>query len=259
MFIQNTIYSYTYLYIGKKCDTASAQNMSKIPDKASTEFSILMNSIIKELKKDEDDNLETIKNICSFLTIKDDPDTLLFSEEQQKAIDGCSQIGVLFRKHLRGYWRWDDFSLLKAIVQYLDSETCTEMLCQYELKFYCKMKLKDIHEQLKKKNLDIPIGYHTMIAVVENKIFSKITKEEYDELKSFIAKYCGVNDYAIFPLYSAEESSLRLVWFIPSTAVSHMVETATRNSFMFIISAFVYLRISSKVILDRRQFNNVRT
>ena len=207
--------------------------------------------------KDEVENLETIKDICSFLTIKDDPDTLLFSEEQQKAIDACNQIRILFRKHLRGCWRWDDFSLLKVIIQYLDSERCNEMLSQYELKFYYEMKLKEIYEHCKDTQ-EFPREYHKLVAVVHNKIFSRITKEEYDELKRFIEKYCGVNEYVIFPFCNAEESSLRLEWFIPSTAVQHMVKTATRNSFMFIINAFVYLRISSKVIFDRRKFDSVR-
>ena len=127
--------------------------------------------------KDEVENLETIKDICSFLTIKDDPDTLLFSEEQQKAIDACNKIRILFRKHLRGCWRWDDFSLLKVIIQYLDSERCNEMLSQYELKFYYEMKLKEIYEHCKGTQ-EFPKEYHKLVAVVHNKIFSRITKEE---------------------------------------------------------------------------------
>ena len=243
--------------VDKQFERLSTQNTIKVPDKASSEFSILMASIIKELRKDEVENLETIKDICSFLTVKDDPDTLLFSEEQQKAINACSQIRNLFRMHLRGCWRWDDFSLLKVIIQYIDCDKCKEMLDQYELKLCYEMKLKEIYKQCKEK-LEFPREYHIMVAVVQNKMFSQITKEEYDELKKFTAQYCGVNEYAIFPYWKVEESSLRLEWFIPLTAVLHMVETATRNSFMFIIKAFVYLRISSKVIFDTRKLNNVR-
>ena len=102
------------------------------------------------------------------------------------------------------------------------------------------MKLQDIYEHCQKENLCIPMGYHKLVAVVENKIFSRITKEEYDELKEFIAKHCGVNDHAIPPLYKATESSLRLEWFIPSTVVSHMIEAITRNSSTFIMNSFVY-------------------
>jgi len=233
--------------------------MIMTPHEASNEFSALMAGIIKELKKKENENLQTVKDICSFLTIKDDPDTLLFNEEQQKSIEACNQIRILFIHHLRGCWRWDDFSLLKTIVQFLESDRCEEMLSQYELKLNYKMKLEEIYEQCKKDKLDIPRGYHQLVAVVQNKIFNRITKEEYDELRRFIAKYCNVNEYVIFPFFKLTESSLRLEWSIPSTAVSLMVKTATRNSFMFIIHSFVYLRISAKVIIDRRKFNNVRT
>lgn len=252
---------YVCTYIGEqiKNSTESQQNMIIMPHEASNEFSVLMAGIIKELNKNEAENLETIKDICSFLTIKDDPDTLLFSEEQQKAIGACNQIRILFRCHLRGCWRWDDFSLLKHIIQYLDSDRCEKMLSQYELKLNCKMKLEEIYIQCKKENLDIPRGNHKLVAVVKNKIFSRITKEKYEELKGFVAGYCGINEYAIFPFNKAAESCLRLEWSIPSTAVLHMVDTATRNSFMFIINNFVYLRISTKVIIDRRKFNDVRT
>ena len=249
-------------YIDKqslKSTVELSQHLISKPHKASTEFSILLVSIMRELKKNEAENLETIKNICAFLTVSDNPDILLFSEDQNEDIKACTDINVLFTKHLRGCWRWDDFPLLKTIIQYLGSDRCEELLSQYESKIDCKMKLQDIYEQCKQEELDIPMGYDRMIAIVSNKIFCRITKEEYDELKQFIAKYCGVKEYSIRPFYKADESSLLLEWSIPSTAVPHVVEAATRNSFMFIINAFIYLRISSTVIFDRRKSENVRT
>ena len=78
--------------------------------------------------------MENLKDICAYLTIKDDPDALLFSGEQQKAIADCKHVKLLFRHHLRCCWRWDDFSLLKKTIQYLESERCEEMLSQYEMK-----------------------------------------------------------------------------------------------------------------------------
>jgi len=245
-----------YEHIDKQKKTL--ENMNITPHKASNDFSILMASVIKELKKNESENLEIIKDICSYLPTKDNPDVLLFNEEELKAIIACNQIRVLFRQHLRGCWRWDEFSILKAIIQHLDSDICEKLLSQYELKFYCQMKLEEIYEQCKEDKLDIPRGYHRLVAVVRNKIFSRITKDEYDELKGFIAENCGVNECTIFPFYKAAESSLRLEWSIPSTAISLMVKTATRNFFKFIMNSFVYLRISTKVIIDRRKFNNVR-
>ena len=237
----------------------SPQRLISMPNKASAEFSILLVSIMKELEKNEVENLKTIKNMCAFLTVNDNSDALLFNEDQHDNIKACNDINVLFTKHLRGCWRWDDFSLLKAIIQYLGSDKCEELLSQYESKICYKMKLQDIYEQCMRDNLAIPTGFDEMVAIVSNKIFSRITKEEYDELKQFVAKHLGVKEYVIYPFYKMGESSLLLEWSIPSTAVSHIVEAATRNSFMFIINAFVYLRVSTKVIVDRRKRENVST
>jgi len=51
------------------------------PEQASSEFAILLINIIKELKKNESENLEIIKGVCSFLTVKGDPDVLLFNKK----------------------------------------------------------------------------------------------------------------------------------------------------------------------------------
>ena len=221
------------------------------------DFSILMSKIINELSKNEE-NLKTIKNICAYLPYKDDPDAFLFSKEQQKEITSCTCIDHLFTNQLRGCWRWDDFPLLKKIIQSLESKECKKLLSQYESKLVCTMKLQDIYEHCQKENLHIPNDYHKLVAVIENNIFSQITKKEYDALKKFIVECCGVYNIAIPPLFKGAESSLQLEWFISSTVVSHMVETATRNSSKFIINSFVYFRISTKVIFDERKFENVR-
>ena len=126
------------------------------------------------------------------------------------------------------------------------------MLNQYEKKLNILIKLQDIHEHCKQEKQTIPPGYHKMVAIVENKIYSRITKEEYDQLKEFIIKHCEVEEYFLFPFSRAAHSSLILEWFISATAVSYMVETATRNANMFIMNSFVYLKISSHVIFDKR-------
>lgn len=230
----------------------SSSNVIITPDQASSEFSTLMMNIIRELKKNETEYLEAIKDICSFLTIKGDPSILLFNEKQQEAIGACDNIRTLFTKHLRGCWRFDEFPLLKVIIQSLGLHQCEEMVNQYEKKFYSKMKLQEIHEHCKQERQTVPAGYHKMVAIVENKIYSRITKEEYDELKIFISKHCGVEEYFLSPFYKVAPSSLILEWFISVTVVSHMVEMASRNTNVFILNSFVYLKISSHVIFDKR-------
>ena len=224
------------------------------PDQASTEFAILLMNIIKELKKNESENLETIKGICSFLTIKGEPGVLLFNEEQQEAIDACDNVRTLFTKNLRGCWRWDDFSMLRILVQSLESsEQCEAMLNQFEQKIDSQMKLQKIYEHCIQEKRDIPDGYDKMVAIVRHKIFSRITKEEYDKLKEFISSHLEVKFYVIPPFDKAAHSSLVLEFFVPATAIVHMVETATKHMDEFVKESFVYLRISLTVIFDLRQ------
>jgi len=224
------------------------------PHQASSEFAFLLMNIIKELKKNESENLEIIKGACSFLTVKDDPGVLLFNEEQQEAIDACDNIKTLFTRNLRGCWRWDDFTLLKTLVQSLESyKHCEMMLSQFEEKLDNQMKLQQIYEHCIQEKRDIPNGYDKMVAIVRGKIFSRITKEEYDTLKKFVSTHLEVKSYVIPPFHKAIRSSLVLEFFVPVTAISHMVETATKNMDKFVKELFVYLRISLTVIFDLRQ------
>ena len=226
------------------------------PKQASTEFGILMANIIRELTKNETENLELIKVVCSYLTVNKDPNGLLFNEEQQEEINACGNIRTLFTTKLRYCWRWDDFSSLKQIVQSVDSDGhCEQLLDQYEEKLSIKMKLQDIYEYCQKQQENLPKGFHKMVAIVQDKIFSRITLEEYRKLKKFVSQHCKVEPYAIYPFIKAGKSSLLLEWMVPLTAVPHMIEMATMNADVFITQSFVYLKISSTVIFDKR--NNV--
>ena len=226
------------------------------PRQASTEFGILLANIIKELAKNEAENLELIKVVCSCLTVNKDPNGLLFNEEQQKEINAFSNIRTLFTTKLRCCWRWDDFTFLKNIVQAVDLDGhCEQLLDQYEEKLSIKMKLQDIYEYCQQQQENLPEGFHKMVAIVQNKIFSRITLEEYKKLKEFVSQHCKVESYVISPFIRGGISSLLLEWMIPLTAVPYMIEMATMNANVFITQSFVYLRISSTVIFDKR--NNV--
>ena len=236
-----------------KYNTSPASAVITTPHQASGEFGILISNIIRELKLNEHENLEVIKNVCSYLTIKDDSSVLLFNEDQLKEIEACKCIRIMFIKNLRGCWRWDDFSLLKILIQSLESaDRCEQMLTQYEQKLNSQMKLQEIYNYCMSEKQKVPKGYDKMVAIVSNKIFYRITKKEYDELKQFVGRYCGVKPFVIPPFCKAAVSSLLLEFIIPKTAVSYMAETATRNITEFIKKSFVYLKISSTVVLDAR-------
>ena len=148
--------------------------------------------------------------------------------------------------------RWDDHLILTAILDRLDSEESEEILGKFQSKIDCQMKLEQIFEECKKHKQEVPTGYTKMVAII-NKKYSRITKEEYDQLKCFIAKHCGVESYVLSPFLNMLPSSLLLEWLVPSTAITHMVETATNNKNIFINKYFVFLQIATTVILDREK------
>jgi len=240
--------------VKNNANPSSPTTLITTPHQASSEFAILLMDIINELEKNESKNLEKIKGVCSFLTIKDDPGVLLFNEEQKEAIDACDNIRTLLTKNLRVCWRWDDFTLLKVLVQSLESsENCEMMLNQFEQKLDNQMKLQQIYEHCIQEKRNVPDGYNKMVAIVRGKIFSRITKEEYDALQQFIVTHLGVKPYVIPPFYKAADSSLVLEYFVPITANSHMIDTAVKNMDEFVKASFVYLKISLTVIFDLRQ------
>lgn len=207
------------------------------------------------MREDAAENLDCIKDICSHLTIEVDEENsevLLFDDDQLGAICECATIGILFRTKLRHCWRWDDFSLLKKIIQKVGCPVCELLLKQYEQKLDSIMKLHEVYNFCKMENRDLPKGYEEMILILSDKLFYNITKQEYDRIKEFTSKHCGVKSYVLLPLKRVSSSSLLIVWSIPSTAVSYMIEMATENIYNFIKNSCVYFKISSTVIIDQR-------
>ena len=222
------------------------------PSKAISEFVSIVSRIEEILMtSNEVENLKAIKSICGYLPIShNSPDKLMFTAEQLEEIDACSKIGEIFRK-LRFHLRWDDHLILTAIIDRLESEECEELLGKFQSKIDCQMKLEQIFEECKKHKEEIPEGFNKMVAIV-NKKYSRITKEEYDQLKCFITEHCGVESYVLSPFLNMSSSSLLLEWLVPSTAITHMVETATNNKHMFIKESFVFLKIATTVVLDTK-------
>ena len=238
-------------YIEVNCAHPESQTTMLIvnPSKAVFEFAVIVSRIEEKLtKSNEAENLNAIKSICGYLPISNNSDKLMFTAEQLEEIDACSKIRDIFRK-LRYHWRWDDHFILLAIIRRLDSKECEKLLGKFQSKIDCQMKLEQIFEECKRQKQEVPIGFDKMVAIV-NKEYSRITKKEYDQLKCFIAEHCGVESYVLSPLVNMSPSSLLLEWLVPSTAIAHMVETATKNEHIFIRESFIFMRIANTVVLD---------
>ena len=238
--------------LNKDGDTMST--LIKSPDDASAEFGVLLYEILELLQKNEAKNLITIKCICSTLTIKDKSKALYFTAEQLKAINAYSDIAALFLQQFRYVWRWDDCTFLTTIVSKLKEGTnYMEKIQIYKNKICTEIKLCHIYEQCKQEGHGAPDGYDKIYAIVKNKNFLDITLKEYEELKEFVSKHCGVESYVLCPFCKAGSHSLILEWYIPLTAVTQMVDIATKNANTFVMEDFMYLQISTVTIIAKGQ------
>ena len=227
------------------------------PDEASVEFGILLNEIIEELEKNEISNLRKLKTISSTLTVHKNSKIRVFNDRQMEEIRACNRIDTILTDKLRHCYRWDDYSMLYMLILSVNSENCLSLIENFEVKINSKMKLQQIHEHCKQKGFEFSEEYHKIVAIVDRKIFLSITLEEYRVLKHFISKQCTVEDYVISPFIKASSSSLILEWYISVTTVDYMIEMASSNKNNFIENCFVYLKISSSVIIDDRDMVSV--
>ena len=222
------------------------------PHKASVEFGILLEEIVQELEKDETKNLRKLKTVSATLTIQATSKVHVFTDAKLKEIHACDSVYTMLVCNLRHCYRWDDFSMLTVLILSIDSGTCLNLLNKFKVKVNSTMKLKQIYEHCKHKRAEFSEEYHKIVAIVDDKIFSKITHSEYEVLKHFVSEQCGVEDYVISPVAKIAISSLILEWYIPATAIAHMIKIALSNKVNFTKNCFVYLKISSTLILDHR-------
>ena len=222
------------------------------PDEASVEFGILLDEVVQELEKDKIRNLHKLQAISSTLTINKNSKIHVFSDKQLEGIQACDSIRTLLIYKLRHCYRWDDFVMLTKLMSSIKAQECLNMLKKFEVKTSSELKLLQIYEQCKQKALKFSAEYHKIVAIVDDKVFSEITHKEYEILKHFVSEQCGVEDFVVSPVSKFAISSLILEWYIPVTATAHMIKIALINKVNFTKNCFVYLKISSTLILDHR-------
>ena len=222
------------------------------PNKVSIEFGGVLDEIVQELEKNEADNLRKLKAVSSTLTIGEAFEDHVFTETQLEEIQACSSIRTVLVIKLRCSYRWHDFSMLTVLMALMNSEKCLSLLEKFEVKVNSKVKLQKIYEYCKQNKAEFSEDYHKIVAIVDGKIFTQITHKDYDVLKHFVSEQCGVEDYVISPVVKITISSLILEWYIPVTATAHMIKIALINKVNFTKNCFVYLKISSTLILDHR-------
>ena len=138
------------------------------------------------------------------------------------------------------------------IIQSLDSDVCMKLIDQFEKKIDARMKLQDIYKHCEEENTTLPDGYDKMVAIINNKLFSTITRKDFDELTQFFSDQCGVYPFVMSLWKVSPFNSIVLEWLVPTTAVAHMVDNSLKNVDVFIMKSCLCLKISSKIIFDHR-------
>ena len=202
-------------------------------------------TIRKVLEKCKD-KLEECKELCSNLTVSNNSDVLLFSDEQLTRINNCTSFQELFMI-LRKHWNWKEYSILKTIIALCDSKEAKAELDKFEklMSSYCGMKL--ISDQYSPDEL--PVNY-VKLCITVDKPYKSLTLQDFDELRTFIFDHLDVQKYIALPFIKFLFSSLHLEWYIPTQAVSHIIKAVHQNQKVFTQKSVVLITIGDKNILD---------
>ncbi|XP_065903666.1 uncharacterized protein [Dysidea avara] len=211
----------------------------------SREFGAVVADIAEVLNKCTIERLDKIKLVCLHLTTGQNIPFL--SQEETCRIQEAKSIYDIFTV-MRPYWNWSSHRLLRTIIKRVKSQQALDMLEKFENKIDYKMKLKDIHEHLRKQNVPIPSGYYKMTAIVD-KDYSEITLEEYSEIEEFVHECLGQAQ----PSTATKSNSIQIVWYVADIAIDSLCSKAAQCKEAFILESFVFLEIGAKVIFDNRQ------
>ena len=196
-------------------------------------------------EKCDGDELQLCKEFCSNLTTGN-PDVMLFSDEQLDKMDKCTTFKQLFRI-LRWHWSWDNYFILKHIITICDSEEAEVELDKFE-----KLKVSHLGMNLISKE-SLPaemLKNYAKLCFTIKKNYKSLTLQDFGELKEFIFKHLGVEEYIALPLTEFWFDSLHLAWYIPMQAVSHIIKMIHLNKRVLIKNSIVLIKIGDKSVLD---------
>ena len=213
----------------------------------SVHFSTFVMTIRTMLEKcaDHREKLELCKEICCTLTIGNS-DILLFSDEQLDIINECKSFQQFFNI-LRKHWSWKEYSLLKTIITVCESEEAVGELDKFEKLMGSCYGMKLISEEYSPSEL--PENYIKLCVTVA-KPYKSLTLQDYDELRTFIFTYLDIQKYVALPFIKYLDGSLRLEWYVPVQAVSHIIKMVHQNKEILVQNSIAMIKIDDKIILD---------
>ena len=225
---------------------SSEQSIVKTPDPLSAQFSAFV-AAIEELLDDKcQDKLEQSKTFCSNLTISNNSNELLFSDEQLQKIKAClsfSELFIMLRKH----WSWKDYSILMHIISISGLQKAKDEENLFETRMGSYQGMKIISESISPD--DISPDY-IRLSIIINKPYRELSLQHFAELHKFIFSNLDVKRYIALPFIKFLFCSLHLEWFVLKRAAAHMIKMAKLNEEVFVSNSVVFIQIDQSVVLD---------
>lgn len=239
-----------YMYIPVKVIDQGSSGQSSYqfpgPEPATDQFSTVVANIAKELNDCIKYNTQKIDRIHRQLTTG--KNKVIFSESEASKIQSCRSIFGLFNV-MHPYWNWSSHRLLFTIIKIVESSQAESMLSEFESKINYQMKLKDVHEHLRKFKVPAPTGCSKMIAIV-NKDYSTITLKEGLQIEELVLKHLGQAQPSDC---CGSQSLLRMMWYVPDIAVDSLCSKAFQHKKDLIAKSFLLLQIGNTLIIDENK------
>ena len=194
------------------------------------------------------DKLEMSKQICSNLTIGDNSDELLFSDEQLHNINTCTKFSELFGL-LRKHWSWKDYSILTHIISNTGLEKAKDEVELFENRMASYQGMKLISENISPD--DISHDY-IRLSIIIDKPYRELSLQNFTELHKFIFSNLDVKRYIALPFIKFFFRSLHLEWYVLKKAAPHMIKMAQQNEKVFISNSVVFIQADQFVVLDSK-------
>ena len=190
--------------------------------------------------------LKQSKRFCLNLTISDNSDELLFSDEQLQKINTCTTFSELFMI-LRKHWSWKDYSILTHIISITGLEEAKDEAKLFEKSLASYQGMKIISENISHDN--IPQGY-IRLSVIIDQPYRELSLQNFTELHKFIFSNLDVKRYIALPFIRFLFRSLHLEWYVLKKAAAHMIKMAKLNEKVFVSNSVIFIQVDQFVVLD---------
>ena len=227
--------------------SSAASNTVTTPDPLSVQFSRFVATIEALLERCHD-KLEQSKRICSNLTISNNHDELLFSDEQLQKINACTTFNELFTI-LRKHWSLLDYSILKEIITTTDLKEAKDELQLFKTRMGSYEGMKVISENIQPEAIS---REYITLSVIIDKPYRELTLEDFIKLRDFIFKYLDIKHYTVLPHIKYLVGSLHLEWYVLRKAAPHMIKMAQQNEEIFTSNSVVFIQVDQYVVFDYR-------